>query len=174
MLLAVMMAEVATPFAFVVAVVTLPANVTLAVLWAGAVKVTIAPEIGFPPASVTVATSGFANAVFTCALCELPLVTTTLAAGPDWFVREKAAVDAEPHDAMTLYAPAKLFAETVADVATPCAFVTAVFTPPAKVALAPVCAGAVNVTVAPETGLPDESVTITDSGLANAVEIAAV
>ena len=44
-------------------------------------------------------------------------------------------------------------------VAMPCPFVVAVFTPPAKVPLAPL-AGAVNVTVTPLKGLFSESVTV--------------
>ena len=44
-------------------------------------------------------------------------------------------------------------------VAIPCAFVVALFTPPANVPLAPP-AGAVNVTVIPLTGLFSKSVTV--------------
>jgi hypothetical protein len=50
-------------------------------------------------------------------------------------------------------------AVNVTDVATPLAFVVAVFTPPANVPLAPL-PGAVNVTVTPETGLLDASLTV--------------
>lgn len=46
-----------------------------------------------------------------------------------------------------------------AAVATPDAFVVAMFTPPAKVPLAPV-PGAANVTVTPLTGLPPASFTV--------------
>jgi hypothetical protein len=53
------------------------------------------------------------------------------------------------------------------DVATPEPFVVAVFTP-AKLPLAPL-PGTVNVTVAPLTGLPPASFTVTASGFANAV-----
>ena len=60
-----------------------------------------------------------------------------------------------------------------ADVATPLLFVVAVFTPPAKLPLAP-DAGAVNVTVTPCTGLPPLSFTVATSGAANAVLIAAL
>ena len=52
--------------------------------------------------------------------------------------------------------------------ATPLAFVSTVFTPPANVPLAPV-PGAVNVTVTPETGLPPETFTVATSGAAKAV-----
>ena len=53
-------------------------------------------------------------------------------------------------------------------VATPCAFVVAVFTPPANVPLAPLV-GAVNVTVTPLTGLLSESVTVACNCVVNAV-----
>jgi orotate phosphoribosyltransferase-like protein len=46
--------------------------------------------------------------------------------------------------------------------------VVAVFTPPAKVPLAPVCAGAVNVTVTPLVGVPPV-VTVATSNAVNAV-----
>src|SRR5258708_20177092 len=49
------------------------------------------------------------------------------------------------------------------------AFVTAVFTPPANVPLAPVCAGAVKVTVTPETGLLLASFTVACSAVRTAV-----
>jgi hypothetical protein len=64
-------------------------------------------------------------------------------------------------------------AVNVADVATPLALVTAVFTPPAKLPLAPVL-GAVNVTVTPTTGFPPASFTVATNGAANAVSIAAL
>src|ERR1700693_3944545 len=67
-----------------------------------------------------------------------------------------------------------LLAVNTADVATPLAFVTAVFTPPANVPLAPVCAGAVNVTVTPETGLLLASFTVACSAVVNAVAIVAL
>jgi hypothetical protein len=53
-------------------------------------------------------------------------------------------------------------------VATPCALVVAVFTPPANVPLAPL-AGAVKVTFTPDTGLPKPSFTVADNRLAKAV-----
>src|SRR5580704_3387834 len=55
----------------------------------------------------------------------------------------------------------------------PDAFVTAVFTPPAKLTLAPL-PGALNVTVAPLTGLELESLTTTTSGAAKAPLIVAL
>jgi hypothetical protein len=54
------------------------------------------------------------------------------------------------------------------EVATPEAFVVAVFTPPANVPLAPL-AGAVKVTSTPLTPLPPESLTVTTSGVEKAV-----
>jgi hypothetical protein len=64
--------EVATPLALVVAVLTPPANVPLAPVCAGAVKVTVTPLVGVPPV-VTVACSGV-NAVLTATLCGVPPV----------------------------------------------------------------------------------------------------
>src|SRR5579885_2856865 len=101
-----MAAEVATPDAFVTAVFRPPAKVTLAPLEAGAVKVTVMFGTGFPPASVTVATSGFVNALLIFALCPPPLVATIFAAGPTVFVRANKAVVAAPDEAITLYPPA--------------------------------------------------------------------
>ncbi len=66
-----------------------------------------------------------------------------------------------------------LLAVKTAAVATPCALVVAVFTPPAKVPLAPL-AGAVKVTVTPLTGLFRESLTVACSCVANAVLMAAL
>ena len=168
---AVNVAEVATPLAFVVAVFTPPANVPLAPL-VGAVNVTNTPLTGLFPASVTVATKGAANAVLIAVLCPDPLVTTTLAAGPTVFVSEKLA-EVEPVAlATTLYGPpAVAFAVNVAEVATPLAFVVAVFTPPANVPLAPLV-GAVNVTNTPLTGLFPASVAVATKGATNAVLIA--
>lgn len=57
-----------------------------------------------------------------------------------------------------------------AEVATPLAFVVAVFAPPAKVPLAPLV-GTVNVTVTPLTGLPPASFTVAFSVAVNAVLI---
>jgi hypothetical protein len=88
--LAVNVAEVATPLAFVVAVFTPPANVPLAPD-AGGVNVTTTPLTGLFPASVTVATSGAAKAVLIVALCGVPLVAVTFAAGPAVLVKAKFA-----------------------------------------------------------------------------------
>jgi hypothetical protein len=162
--LAVTTTEVATPDALVVAVFTPPANVMLAPEPGGA-KVTVAFGTAFPPASVTVATRGLVNAVFSDALCPLPLLTTIFAAAPAVLVSEKLAVVAVPDEATILKAPLIELAVRAADVANPEEFVTAVFTPPAKVTLAPVWAGAWNVTVAPETGLLPASVTNATSAL---------
>src|ERR1700687_3751933 len=67
-----------------------------------------------------------------------------------------------------------LLAVNTAESATPLAFVTAVFTPPANVPLAPVCAGAVNVTVTPLTGLLLASFTVACRLVANAALPAAL
>src|SRR5258708_4270911 len=60
-----------------------------------------------------------------------------------------------------------LLAVKTAAVATPCALVVAVFTPPANVPLAPL-AGAVKLTVTQPTGLFRESFTVACSCVANA------
>jgi hypothetical protein len=170
---AVKVADVATPLALVVAVFTPPANVPLAPL-AGGVNVTSTPLTGLFPASVTVATRGAANAVLIVAFCPEPLVAVTFAAAPTVFVSEKSADVAPVALATTLYGPpAVAFAVNVADVATPLAFVVAVFTPPANVPLAPLTGG-VNVTTTPLTGLLPESVTVATKGAANAVLIVAL
>jgi hypothetical protein len=167
---AVNVADVATPLAFVVAVFTPPANVPLAPL-AGGVNVTTTPLTGLFPESVTVATRGAANAVLIVAFCPEPLVTATFAAAPVKFVKAKFADVAPVALATTLYGPpAVAFAVNAADVATPLAFVVAVFTPPANVPLAPL-AGGVNVTMTPLTGLLPASVTVATRGAAKAVLI---
>jgi hypothetical protein len=164
-------AEVATPLAFVVAVLTPPAKVPLAPL-AGAVKVTTTPLTGLFPASVTAAIRAAANAVLIVALCGVPLVAVTLAAGPAVLVKAKFADVAPVALATTLYGPpAVALAVNATEVATPEAFVVAVLTPPANVPLAPE-AGGVNVTTTPLTGLFPESVTVATNGAANAVLIA--
>jgi hypothetical protein len=65
------------------------------------------------------------------------------------------------------------FAVNVPEVATPDAFVVAMFPPTPKVPLAPL-AGGVKVTVAPLTGFPPASFTIASSGAANALLIAPI
>jgi hypothetical protein len=72
-----------------------------------------------------------------------------------------------------LYDPAIELAVNTADVATPLAFVVAVFTPPANVPLAP-DAGGVKVTTTPLTGLLLASVTVATSGAPNAALMVAL
>ena len=103
MLLAVNTAEVATPLAFVTAVLTPPANVPLAPVCAGAVNVTVTPETGLLLASFTVACNVDANAVPTAVLCGVPADAVMLAGVPEVFVSEKLAAVATPDtDAATL------------------------------------------------------------------------
>jgi hypothetical protein len=66
-LLAVKVGDVATPAELVIAVFTPPAKVPRAPL-AGTVKVTVTLLTGLPPASLTVAASGAANAWLIAAL----------------------------------------------------------------------------------------------------------
>ncbi len=79
--MAVNTAAVATPDAFVVAVVTPPANVPLAPL-PGAAKVTVAPLTGLLKESFTVACNWMPNAVLTVALCGVPAVAVIVAGTP--------------------------------------------------------------------------------------------
>ena len=103
MLLAVNIAEVATPLALVTAVFTPPANVPLAPVCAGAVKVTVTPETGLLLASFTVACSAVVNAVLIVAVCGVPAVAVIAAAGAAVLVRAKLAAVATPDtDAATL------------------------------------------------------------------------
>src|ERR1700730_8944667 len=90
------------------------------------------------------------------------------------FVSEKFADVAPVALATTLYGPpAVAFAVNTAEVAIPLAFVVAVFSPPAKLPLAPLV-GAVNVTSTPLTGLFPASVTVATKGAVNAVLIDAL
>jgi hypothetical protein len=173
-LLAVKVAEVATPLALVVAMFTPPANVPLAPL-VGGVNVTTTPLTGLFPESVTVATNGAPNAVLIVALCPDPLVTATFAAAPALLVSEKFAGVVTPATvAATVYGPpAVLLAVNTTEVATPLAFVVAVFTPPAKVPLAPLVGG-VNVTTTPFTGLFAASRTVACNWAAKAVLMVAL
>ena len=166
--LAVNTVAVASPLLFVVAVIVAsPPHLPVAPL-DGAVNVTVTPLTGLLEASRTTALKFVAKALPTCALCGVPAVAVTLAAGPAVLVKAKFAGVATP-DAVadTVYVPAVPFAVKTAAVAKPLAFVVAVFTPPANVPLAPV-RGALNVTVMPFTGLVNASWTITCMFKANA------
>ena len=105
MLSAVNVGAVATPEALVDTTAVRPpfvppVNVPLAPL-DGAVKVTEAPDMPLPLASVTV-TAKDVKAVFTATLCEPPLVIASFEAGPGVFVREKEALVETPvTDAVT-------------------------------------------------------------------------
>lgn len=87
--MAVRAGDVATPDAFVIAVTRLcpPAKIAPAPK-VGEVNVTAAPLTGLLPASLTVATSGAANAVFTGVLCPPPLVAVIDAGAPPVLVSE--------------------------------------------------------------------------------------
>ena len=62
----------------------------------GAVKVTVTPLIGLPPASLTVACSGVLNAALMGVLWGVPPVVTILAGLPALLVRLKLAVVPTP------------------------------------------------------------------------------
>lgn len=81
MLLAVKTGAVATPLAFVVAVLTPPAKVPLGP-FPGAAKVTVTALTGLLAASRTVTCNPVANAVLIVAFCGVPAVAVTLAGGP--------------------------------------------------------------------------------------------
>jgi len=92
----------------------------------------------------------------------------------DVLVRLKlAGVGTPATAAVTAYDPAVALAVNTAEVATPDVFVVAVFTPPAKLPLAPL-PGAVNVTTTPATGLLLLSLTVATSGVAKAVPMVAL
>jgi hypothetical protein len=162
--------EVAWPFAPVVTVEdALPPKLALAPD-AGAVNVTLTPDSGLPPESFTNTTSGFANGELMAAVCPPPLNAAMLAAAPAVFVSENV-VERAPVVAVTLYDPTLPLAVNAGDTACPSAPVTTVAAPPND-PLGP-DAGALNVTLAPETGLPPASFTIATNGNANAVLICA-
>jgi hypothetical protein len=144
------------------------ANVPLAPLPdADAVKVTTAPLTGLPPASLTVACSAVGYAVLIAMLCGVPAVAVMLAGAPVRLVNKKLAVPVTPATlAVTVYGPAVMLAVNVEAVAWPELLVVAVVVavPFANVPLAPLLdAGAAKVTVAPLTGLPAVSCTVTSS-----------
>src|SRR5260370_803742 len=117
--------------------ITPPAKVPLAPL-PGAATYATPPFPGLCRVLVRVASKGVANAVLIAALCREPLVTTTLAGAAARLVNEKFAEVAPVALATTVYGPPTVaFAVNVAEVATPLALLVAVFTPPAKVPLAP-------------------------------------
>jgi hypothetical protein len=87
--LAVKAGAVAMPLALVVAVPAL-AKLPLAPL-AGAVKVTVAPEMTLLKVSFTVACKAVVKAVLTVADCPLPAVAMMVEAGPASLVRAKLA-----------------------------------------------------------------------------------
>jgi hypothetical protein len=88
--LAVNAADVATPDAFVTAVLTPPAKVPLAPV-AGAANVTVTPATPFTPTSRTVATSGAANVVLIVTICPDPLVTEMDVGGATVFAMANVA-----------------------------------------------------------------------------------
>ena len=96
-----------------------PAKVPLAPLPdAGAVKVTVAPLTGLPPASLTVTCSGVGYAVLIAVLCGVPAVAVMLAASPTWLLNEKLAAPVTPATlAVTVNGPAVLLAVNVEAVA---------------------------------------------------------
>lgn len=132
----------------------------------GTVNVTVAPTTGTLEASRTVARSCVPNRVVTTVLCVAPAVAAMLFGA--LLVRLKLAGVATPAtDAVTTYEPTVPLAVAVT-LETPEALVVAVIDD--SVALAP-DPGAVNVTIAPDTGLLDPSRTVTCNCWPNAVLI---
>jgi hypothetical protein len=137
----------------------------------GAVNVTLTPETGLLPASLTVTASALAKAVLIVADCGVvPAFTVITTAAPAVLVSEKFTVVSPVAAAVTVYGPpAVAFAVNGAD-ATPEAFVATVMVAVLLLNLpeAP-DPGAVNVTFTPETGLLLASFTVTARGLAKAL-----
>lgn len=161
---------VATPVAPVTTVaVAEPPKVALAPE-DGAVKVTVAPDTGFPKESFTVAARGVEKDALMVELCEVPPVAAIEKGLPALFVSGKLAGPLESGAvAEMLKAPAVLPAVKDVDIACPFVPVTAVVDAwLANVAVAPE-PGAAKVTVRAGTGLLNESSTVATSGLVYAV-----
>src|SRR5262249_47177032 len=139
----------------------------------GAWKVTIAPETGLPPRSVTNACKAVANGVEITALWGVPELAVMVAGGTAVFVSAKLADVAPGAEAATVKLPAILFAVRAGAAATPSGPVVAVAillpvlgnVPPAP------AAGAVNVTVTPAMGLLLASLTNALSPVANGLKV---
>ena len=130
----------------------------------GTLNVTVTFGTGLPEPSVTMATTGFVKAVLIWAVCPTPLDAATVAGAPAVLTSEKLPGEAPAALATTLKDPAMEFARMAGEVAWPVPSVDAlVVRPPLKLPLAPEL-GAVNVTVVPETELPNESFTLATSG----------
>ena len=134
------------------------------------------PDTGLLPASLTVTASGLANAVLIVALCGVvPALAVIVAAAPAVLVSEKLSVVRPVDAAVTVYGPPAVAFAVNGALATPEALVATVMVAVAllKTPDAPE-AGAVKMTLTPDTGLLPASFTVTASGLANAVLIVAL
>lgn len=108
------------------------------------------------------------------AFCVAPALAVIVAGAPEVFVRlNVAGVPIPAAVAVTLYDPATRLAVKTGAVAIPNESVTAVFTPPAKVPLAPEF-GAVKVTVTFRIGLLEASLTRARRFAANEVPTCAL
>jgi hypothetical protein len=162
----------ATPLAFVatVIVVVLLLNAPLAPE-PGALNVTFTPETGLFEASFTVTASGLVNAVLTAVLCGVvPALAVMTLAAPAELVRLKFTVVRLAAAAVTVYGPPEVPFAVNGALAIPLAFVATVMVvvPLLNAPLAPE-PGALKVTFTPEIGLFEASLTVTASGLPNAV-----
>ena len=180
MAFAVKVAAVATPLAFVDAVMTVPplvppVNVPLAPL-DGEVNVTVTPLSRFPPPSFTVAVRLRKRGAEHCTL-RRAVGSRHRSRRTRRLVREKFAGPTAPAFAVTIYGPPAVpFAVNVGAVATPLVLVVAVTTvpplvPPVNVPLAPL-AGEVNVTTTPSSGWELASFTVTESAVEKATLMA--
>ena len=154
-------------------------NVPLAPV-VGAVNVTVAPLIRFPPLSFTVACKAVGNAVLIATFCGVPAVVMMVAAGPVSVGEAEVCWRsvALPSRHLRCRDPTIALAVNAAAVATPLAFVVAVttvplFVPPVNVPLAPlVAAVTVNVTITPLNRFPPLSFTVACKAVGKAVLIA--
>jgi hypothetical protein len=176
MVLAVNAAVATPPVTVSTVIVAVPfENVPLAPV-AGAVNVTDAPTTGLLLASVTVACSGFVNAVPIRMFCGVPAVAAMFAGGRALLVRLKLTDPVTPAAlAVTRYGPPVVPLAVKGAEATPVLAVAIVIVavPFENVPLAPVL-GAVNVTCMPLSGLLLASVTLACNAVAKAVLIVAL
>src|SRR5579884_74842 len=108
------------------------------------------------------------------ALWPPPLEATMFAGGAFTLVSAKLTLFALPEPQMTLYGPPRFpLAIGGGNVAIPEASVATTLTPPAKVTLGPLCAGAANDTCTFGVAFPNASVTVATSGFGKAVLTAA-
>jgi hypothetical protein len=135
-------------------------------------NVTLVPDTGLPPASVTVTTNGAPSAVLITLLWPFPEVNAMVVAPPALAVAVNVTgLPVSPADvAVTVYVPT-LSPRVSVLLAWPLAIVVA-FRMLSDCPAAPTGVDAIaNVTLLPEIGFPPASVTVTTNGAASAVLI---